>query len=99
MSLGTKNPHKHIKHLKGNNAMEVQIIERMVFARVMGNQPNKHQNQNIYRLLALDAKCMSFLHPNTHTHQTHTLGFGGGVLLFFSLWPLVGESVPVARLA
>ncbi len=61
------------------------------------NQKN-HQNQYIQRLLAVDGKCKQLFQPNTHP-QIHTLGFGGGVLLFFSLWPLVGECVPVARLA
>lgn len=62
------------------------------------NQKKTHQNQYIQRLLAVDGKCKQLFQPNMHP-QIHTLGFGGGVLLFFSLWPLVGESVPVARLA
>lgn len=89
----------HTKHLKCNNEVGHEELKAWCqLARVMGIQPKEHQNQYIQRLLALDGKCTQVFQPNTHP-QTHTLGFGGGVLLFFSLWPLVGESVPVARLA
>lgn len=82
----------HTKHLKCNNVVRHGELKAWCQLWVF------NQNQYIQRLLALDGKCTQALQPNTHP-QTHTLGFGGGVLLFFSLWPLVGESVPVARLA